>query len=49
MTETLDMKDIKIPDGILHDQQLEFVEFNKAEGKLILNFKTHLFSDYVGN
>ena len=43
MTETLDMKDIKIPDGILHDQQLEFVEFNKAEGELILNFKTHLF------
>ena len=49
MTETLDMKDIKIPDGILHDQQLEFVEFNKAEGKLVLNLKTHLFSDYVGN
>ena len=49
MTEKLEFKKIKIPDGILHDQDLKDVFFDKNKRELVLTFETYLFSDYIGN
>ncbi|MGN0528089.1 MAG: hypothetical protein ACI4XI_03175 [Ruminococcus sp.] len=47
MTEKYIMSKNRIPDGILHDQNLYCVTLDGDV--LTLSFKTHFFSDYAGN
>ena len=49
MIEKLNVADYRIPDGILHDQRLEKVTFDKENEKLIFNFNIRFFSDYDGD
>lgn len=49
MIEKLNIADYHIPDGMLHDQRLEKVTFDKENEKLILQFGFRFFSDYEGD